>query len=72
MNQAYRYAVVDRTCRQLRSWRDQGLTVPRLAVNLSAAQFQTNPIKHPLAAQVQAQVPRLVQGQLRGAQVDAA
>ena len=30
--------VVDRPCRQLRSWRDQGLTVPRRAGNLSAAQ----------------------------------
>ena len=31
--------VVEQTCRQLLAWRQQGLIVPRLAVNVSAVQF---------------------------------
>ncbi len=32
--------VLETTCRQLRQWREQGLEVPRLAVNVSTLQFQ--------------------------------
>lgn len=32
--------VVRQTCQQIRQWRDQGLVVPRVAVNLSALQVQ--------------------------------
>ncbi|MFN3076411.1 MAG: EAL domain-containing protein [Alphaproteobacteria bacterium] len=32
--------VISEACRQIRSWRNAGLTPPRIAVNLSARQFQ--------------------------------
>jgi diguanylate cyclase (GGDEF)-like protein/PAS domain S-box-containing protein len=34
--------VLDRACRQMRSWRDQGLALPLLTVNLSYAQIKSN------------------------------
>jgi diguanylate cyclase (GGDEF)-like protein len=32
--------VVDRVCNQIRAWRDQGVTPPVIAINLSGAQFK--------------------------------
>lgn len=32
--------VIQNACQQIRRWRDQGLTVPRVAINLSALEFQ--------------------------------
>ncbi|MFL6245283.1 MAG: putative bifunctional diguanylate cyclase/phosphodiesterase [Thermoanaerobaculia bacterium] len=45
--------VIDETCRQIAEWRRQGLTVPRIAINIGARHFQqprlVDAIRHLLA-----------------------
>ncbi|MCB1933247.1 MAG: EAL domain-containing protein [Candidatus Accumulibacter sp.] len=44
--------VLDTACQQARTWLDAGLTVPRVAVNLSARQFQSDHLAEQVAAAV--------------------
>ena len=44
--------VIDAACRQARAWRDAGLPTPRLAVNLSARQFQSDDLAERIAAAI--------------------
>ncbi|HRI93153.1 MAG TPA: EAL domain-containing protein [Accumulibacter sp.] len=44
--------VIETACRQSRAWRDAGLTPPRLAVNLSARQFESDDLAEQLAAAI--------------------
>ncbi|MER2515418.1 MAG: EAL domain-containing protein [Candidatus Accumulibacter phosphatis] len=42
--------VIETACQQVRAWRDAGLATPRLAINLSARQFQSDDLAEQLAA----------------------
>ncbi|AYH42100.1 EAL domain-containing protein [Azoarcus sp. DN11] len=42
--------VIGATCRQIRRWRDRGLTVPPVAINLSARQFRSGGLDRTIAA----------------------
>lgn len=44
--------VIDTACQQARAWRDAGLVVPRLAVNLSSRQFQSEDLPDQLSAAI--------------------
>jgi len=44
--------VIETACLQSRAWRDAGLTPPRLAVNLSARQFESDDLAEQLAAAI--------------------
>ncbi|MCP5228337.1 EAL domain-containing protein [Accumulibacter sp.] len=45
--------VIDSACQQLRIWRDAGLKAPRLAVNLSARQFQSDDLADQIVAAIE-------------------
>jgi diguanylate cyclase (GGDEF)-like protein/PAS domain S-box-containing protein len=44
--------VIETACQQVRAWRDAGLATPRLAINLSARQFESDDLAEQLAAAV--------------------
>jgi diguanylate cyclase (GGDEF)-like protein/PAS domain S-box-containing protein len=44
--------VIESACQQVRAWQDAGLATPRLAINLSARQFQSDDLAEQLAAAI--------------------